>query len=226
MVTITRSSEPHQAAGRLELRKSNACSLLISRCGYQQTSSWDLDQLRAQLGKWRKYLTPGDGHVWPLYGGALGRIRLLQASGEQLQPLTAIWNVGTAVPGDCAGGERLVRLSDIACWARKQLQENLNEHFCSNLALSRQTSLSRTPWVTGILTYCPALVVVLRMLRASKVGNEVANIFFLHEAALSLSSECLSKAKIHRPSDATLNESFSSITSKTQFSVAPAWAIR
>ena len=58
---------------------------------------------------------PGDGHVWPLYGGALGRIRLLQASGKRLQPLTAIWNVGTAVPGDCVGGERLVRLSDIAC---------------------------------------------------------------------------------------------------------------
>lgn len=144
---------------------------------------------------------PGDGHVWPLYGGAPGRIRLLQASGERLQPLTAIWNVGTAVPGDCAGGERLVRLSDIACWARRQLQENLNGRFCSSLALSRQTSLSRTPWMTEILTYCPALVVVLRVLYTSKVGNEVVNIFLLHEAALSFSSECLSKAKIHRLSD-------------------------
>ena len=55
--------------------------------------------------------------------------------------------------------------------------------------------------MTGILTYCPALVVVSRVLHASKVGNEVVNIFFLHEAALSFSSEYLSKAKIHRPSD-------------------------
>jgi hypothetical protein len=41
----------------------------------------------------------------------------------------------------------------------------------------------------------------LRVLHASKVGNEVVNIFLLREAALSLSSECLSKAKILRPSD-------------------------
>jgi hypothetical protein len=35
--------------------------------------------------------------------------------------------------------------------------------------------------MSGILTYRPALVVVLRVLHASKVGNEVINIF-LHEA--------------------------------------------
>lgn len=93
-------------------------------------------------GQMEEMPRPRDGHVWPLYDGALGSIRLLHASGERLLPLTAIWNVGTAVPGDFAGGERLVRLSDIACWARKQLQENLSERFCSSLPLSRQTSLS------------------------------------------------------------------------------------
>jgi hypothetical protein len=39
--------------------------------------------------------------------------------------------------------------------------------------------------MTGIHTYFPALVVVLRVLHAFKVGNEVVNIFLL-EAALSL----------------------------------------
>ena len=53
------------------------------------------------------------------------------------------------------------------------MQENLNERFYSNLGLSRQASLSQTPWMTGIPTYCSALVVVLRVMYASKVGDEV-----------------------------------------------------
>jgi hypothetical protein len=117
----------------------------------------------------------------------------LVALGTQRAIVTSDSDLKTPEPKfveNCAGGERLVRLSDVACWARKQLQENLNERFCSSLTLSRQTGLSRIPWMTGILTYRPAPVVVLRVLHASKVGNEVVNIFLLDEAALSLSSEC------------------------------------
>lgn len=78
MVVIAGSS----VAGRLELRESNAYSLLIGRCGYYQRPAWDLVQLRAQLGQWRKCLT-----LLMVMSGliprSVGRIQLRQVSGEQ-----------------------------------------------------------------------------------------------------------------------------------------------
>jgi hypothetical protein len=90
-------------------RKSRPFAL-IGRSGYQQKSPWDLVQLRAQLGLWRKCLTLVDGYIWHHIAWNARQDPPVSGIRRALLPDSDLERQ-LALPENSAGRKRLVRLS-------------------------------------------------------------------------------------------------------------------